>query len=80
MEELDDGQEEVIELMVEEGTTNDACEYSQDIAAESRELLKAMNVDQWVAVMYGKEWFPGIVQNVKKNFIILFTTYCIIST
>ena len=64
MEELDDGQEEVIEVMVEEGTTEDACQYNHDIASESRELMKAMNVDEWVAVVYGNDWFPGIVQNV----------------
>ena len=50
--------------MVEEGTTEDACQYNHDIASESRELMKAMNVDEWVAVVYGNDWFPGIVQNV----------------
>ena len=39
-------------------------QYHDDIARESSELIKAMNVDEWVAVFYEANWYPGIVQNV----------------
>ena len=40
-------------------------EYEQDIHSESLELVKALNIDQWVAVWYDGNWYPGSVQQVR---------------
>ena len=39
-------------------------QYNHDISSESSELIKALNVDEWVAVLYEDNWYPGIVQDV----------------
>ena len=61
LEKLEDIQES--EEDVSEDETDDG-QYHDDIARESSELIKAMNVDEWVAVFYEANWYPGIVQNV----------------
>lgn len=43
---------------------HDAFQYKEDIHAESSNLIKALDVDEWVAVLYDENWYPGIVQNV----------------
>ena len=33
-------------------------QYTSDLQAESFELVRELNVDQWVAVWYNDKWYP----------------------
>ena len=63
LEKLEDIQEE---SESEEDSSEDEsdAQYNHDVSSESSELIKALNVDEWVAVLYEDNWYPGIVQDV----------------
>ena len=63
LEKLEDIEESECEEDTSEDESDDG-QYYHDIASESSDLIKALNVDEWVAVFYEDNWYPGIVQNV----------------
>ena len=40
-------------------------QYAQDLKEAAADVVNSLNIDQWVAVLYDDEWYPGCVQEVK---------------
>ena len=48
----------------EEDGDDEDDDYLADLRAESSNIVKVLDVDQWVAVVYNEKWYPGYVQKV----------------
>ena len=51
--------------MTADNDDDDQCQYNSDLQAESARLVKVLNVNQWVAVRYDEQWYPGTVEHVR---------------
>ena len=45
---------------------DNAINYSEDLRETCSEIVNILDVDQWVAVNYEGNWYPGCVQKVNK--------------
>ena len=49
-----------------------ATEYIDQVQSEVDAVVKGMEVDQWVVVMYDERWYPGYIKEVIMTFFYIF--------
>ena len=52
-----------------------ATEYIDQIQSEVDVVVKSMEVDQWVVVMYDERWYPGYIKEVIMTFFFTFSKF-----
>ena len=52
-----------------------ATEYIDQVQSEVDAVVKRMEVDQWVVVMYDERWYPGYIKEVIMTFFLHFQNF-----
>ena len=48
----------------EDGEDEEASDYTECLQVVAEAVVHSLEIDQWVAVFYNEEWYPGFVQQV----------------